>query len=187
MAAVNKTTVFLSGKLSWVKVLGDPSLNFNKDAREWTFEFEPNEKGLQVLIKNGLTDRIKGQGYNIGTKAQHKERTPFIQLKKTEFNKDGNPNPPIRVYSALGAPQDPKQDEDWDRDTLIGNGSEADVKIDIRDYGVGKKKGMYPVAIRVTSHIPYEASEFGGMDREEAPVKKDTFREDFGLDDEIPV
>lgn len=180
MAAVNKATVFLTGKLSWVKVLGDPVLNFNKDGREWTFEFEPNEKGLQALIKQGLTDRIKGQGYNIGTKGQHKERPPFVQLKKSELSKDGNPNTPIRVYD--------DNDADWDRDTMIGNGSEGDVKLDIRDYGVGKKKGMYPVAIRVTNHIPYESSEFGAMDTGDRPAKpRDTFREDFGLDDEIPV
>lgn len=194
MAAVNKATVFISGKLSWVKVLGDPVLNFNKDGREWTFELEPDEKGLQTLIKHGLTDRIKGRGYNIGTKGQHKERNPFIQLKKTEFNRDGNPNTPIRVYDALEAPGNPKQDTDWDKTVLIGNGSSADVKLDIRDYGMGKKKGIYPVAFRVTDHVQYEASEFGGMDTsDEFPVnkkapKKNTVVEDFGpdLDDEIP-
>lgn len=185
MAATNRATIFISGKLSWAKVLGDPVPNYNKDAREWTFELEPDEKGLQVMIKQGLTDRIKGQGYNIGTKGQHKERTPFIQLKKTELNKEGKPNTPIRIYD--------EDDETWDSNTLIGNGSSADVKLDIRDYGIGKKKGIYPVAIRVTDLVEYQSSEFGGMDKEEdegfkpsKKSKKDTFKEDFGLDDEIP-
>jgi hypothetical protein len=47
---------------------------------------------------------------------------------------------------------------------------------------------MYPAAIRITDHIPYEATEFGGMDKDEAAPnnKQDNFKKDFGLDDEIP-
>lgn len=184
--ATSKAVVFISGKLSWAKVLGDPVVNYNKDGREWTFEVEPNEAGLQVLIKHDLADRIKGKGYNVGTKGQHKDRAPFIQLKRTEFSKDGTANQPIRIYDA--------DDETWDGTVLIGNGSSADVKLDIRDYGVGKKKGVYPVAVRVTEHIPYASSEFGGMDGDDDDVsapsktkKKDTLKEDFGLDDELPI
>ena len=185
LVQANKTILFLSGKLSWAKVLGDPVLYYTKDARQWTFEIEPNEKGLQALIKNGLTDRIKGQGYNTGTKNQHKDRPPFIQLKKSEFSKDGSPNNPIRIYD--------QEDQDWDKDKLIGNGSLADVKVDIRDYGVGKIKGIYPVAIRVTDHVPYESSEFGGMDEDEnegaskKAAPKVNIQKDFELDDEIPL
>lgn len=181
LALVNKTTLFITGKLSWCKILGEPVPNFNKDGREWTFEVEPNEAGIQKLLKAGLADRIKGAGYNIGTKGQHKDRPPFIQLKKTELSKDGNPNTPIRIYDA--------DQNEWDKETLIGNGSIGDVKLDVRNYGAGKKLGVYPVAIRVTEHVPYESSEFGALDEEEgrAPAKKDTFREDFGLDDEIPL
>lgn len=182
MPAVNKTTVFLSGKLYWAKVLGDPRPNYQGDAREWTFEFEPNEEGLKVLKQHKLTDRLKDK---------YDDRGRFIVLRKTELNKDGNPNPPIRIYDA--------NNEDWDRSVLIGNESEADVKIDIRDYGLGKKKGVYPVAIRVTSLVPYQSSEFGAMDGTDRPARaaskaKSTFEEDFGLtstadelDDEIPV
>jgi hypothetical protein len=188
LAVSNKVTAFISGKLSWAKVLGEPVVNYNKDGREWTFELEPDENGLQLLIKNGLTDRIKGMGYNIGTKAQHKERNPFIQLKKTEFNKDGNSNPPIRIYDVDDNEWDAKPNDKGIPTNLIGNGSEGDIKLDIRDYGPGKKKGIYPVAIRVTSQVEYEASEFGAMDSGHAKTPAvDTFKRDFGLDDEIPV
>ena len=189
--ASTKATVFVSGKISWAKILGEPVPNFNKDGREWTFEVELDEAGLQKIIQNGLTDRIKGRGYNIGTKAQHKEREPFIQLKRTEFTKDGNPNTPIRIYDSEG--------EAWDNDSKIGNGSTGDVKLDIRDYGVGKKKGMYPVALRINNLVEYESSEFSTMDNGQpdfdAPAKGkarakakapvvDNFQND--LDDEAP-
>jgi hypothetical protein len=182
MVAASKATVFVSGKLHWAKVLGEPVMNYNKDGREWTFELEPNEAGLQAIIKQGLSDRIKGNGYNIGTKGQHKERVPFIPLKKSELNKDGNPNPPIRIYDGA--------DAEWDTAKLIGNGSAADVKLDIRDYGPGKKKGIYPVAIRVTDLVVYQSSEFGAMGgaavQAKSEPKTDDFNKDFGLDDDVP-
>lgn len=176
--ATQKATEFLSGKLYWAKVLGEPRPNYSGDAREWTFEFEPDEDGLEKIKKHKLTDRLKDK---------YEDRGKYLTLKKSEFNKDGNPNPPIRIYDS--------GDNEWDRQTLIGNGSTADVKLDIRDYGVGKKKGVYPVAIRVTDLVPYQSSEFGGMDKGEDGVppakgkapKKDTFKEDFGLDDELPI
>jgi hypothetical protein len=183
--ATKKAVEFLTGKIYWAKILGAPRPNYNDDAREWAFEFEPNEEGLQVIIKHGLADRIKGKGYAIGTKAQHKDREPFLVLKKSEFNKEGEPNKPIRVYDA--------DDTQWDEETLIGNGSSADVKIDIRDYGPGKKSGIYPVAVRIKELVPYVSNEFGGMDGGDAPKgkapakKKDDFKKDFGLEDDDPL
>lgn len=177
MTAVNKATVFVSGKLYWAKVLGEPRPNYGGDAREWTFELEPDEKGLALLKQHKLTDRLKDK---------YEDRGKFFVLRKTEFTKDGNPNQPIRIYD--------NENNEWDRTKLIGNGSDADVKLDIRDYGVGKKKGVYPVAIRVTNLVAYQSSEFGGMDKDDEAsptpkksAKKDTFKEDFGLvDDEVP-
>jgi hypothetical protein len=182
LPANNKATVFISGKIYWAKVTGEPRPNYGGDAREWTFEFEPNEDGVKVLKQHKLTDRLKDK--------ENPDRKVLV-LRKTEFNKDGNPNPPIRLYDA--------EDSEWDKTKLIGNGSDGDVKLDIRDYGVGKKKGMYPVALRITELVQYQSSEFGGMDKGDAGAKapakkapvKDDFKKDFGLaeedlDDEVP-
>ncbi len=191
--ASTKVIAFISGKLNWAKVLGAPVTNYNKDGREWTFELEPNEAGIQTILKNGLEDRIKGKGYFKGQKGQYAEREPFIILKRTEFDKEGEANKPIRVYDADDKAWDPMLDDKGNVTNLIGNGSAADVKVDIRDYGVGKKKGFYPAAIRVTDHVEYEGGgEFGGMAEDDAPApakgkgKKDAVNKDFGLDDEIP-
>lgn len=178
MAAVNKATVFMSGEVYWAKVLGEPRPNYNGDGREWAFEFEPDEDGLAKLKQHKLTDRLKDK---------YEDRGKFLVLRKTEFNKDGNPNPPIRIYDA--------DDNEWDRTKLLGNKTKVDVKLDIRDYGPGKKKGVYPVAIRVKELVSYQSSEFGGMDKGDTDVpakapKKDTFLKDFGLEelnDELPI
>lgn len=191
--ASTKVIAFISGKLNWAKVLGDPVQNYEKNGREWTFELELDEAAIQTIIKNGLEDRIKGKGYFVGQKKQYAEREPFIMLKRTEFSKDGEKNKPIRIYDADDVAWDPQFDEQGKATNLIGNGSAADVKLDIRDYGAGKKKGIYPAAVRVTDHVEYEGGgEFGGMQEADAPApnkgknKKDAVNKDFGLDDEIP-
>jgi hypothetical protein len=165
-----KATEFLTGKLYWAKVLGEPRPNFAKDGREWAFEFEPDEKGVQILKKHKLADRLKDK---------YEDRGKFLTLRKPEFNKDGNPNPPIRVYDS--------EDNEWDKTKLIGNGTRAHLKIDIRDYGVGKKKGIYPAAIRVVDLVQFESSEFGAMDVPDGDrPATDDFKKDFGLDDDLP-
>ena len=169
----SKSTEFVSGKLYWAKVLGKPVFNKFKDANEWSFEFEPDKAGIAVLKKHGLIDRLKDK---------YEDRGKYISLRKTEFNNKGEPNTPIRIYAA--------DDTEWDQTKLIGNGSTADIKLDIRDYGAGKKKGIYPVAIRVTDLVKYESSEFGRMDTGDRPApgtKAPDFSKDFGLDDEIPI
>ena len=69
-------------------------------------------------------------------------------------------------------------------DEVLGCG--VDVKINITDNGKGRFKGVYPQAVRVREHVPYESSEFGRMGLVDGDVKKDSFKADFGLDDEIP-
>lgn len=183
MPANNKATLFLSGKIYWAKVTGDPVPNYGGDAREWTFEFEPDAEGLKQLKAHKLTDRLKDK--------ENPDRKVLV-LKQSEFRKDGKPNKHIRIYDV--------DDEEWNMETLIGNGSDADAKLDVRDYGVGKKKGVYPAAIRVTELVKYQSSEFGGMDKGGKPAAKkdkappkDDFKKDFGLaeddedlDDEVP-
>jgi hypothetical protein len=177
--ATSKAVEFLSGRLFWAKVTGNPVPNYGGDAREWTFEFEPDEKGVAILKTHKLDDRLKEK-----EDAKNPDKGRFLVLRKKEFSMDGKENPPIRIYDS--------EDNAWGG-ALIGNGSAADVKIDIRDYGVGKKKGIYPVAIRVTDLVAYQSSEFGGMGKEEkaappAKARKPAPKADFAadLDDDIP-
>lgn len=172
-----KTTVFATGKIYWAKIFGKPRPNYDGDANEWTLEFEPDD--VSFLKEHKLLDRLKDR---------NGEREPYLILRKSEFNKDGEKNEPIRVYN--------ENDEAWG-DKLIGNESRADLKLVIADYGKGKKKGIYVNAIRVTELVPYASNEFGGMDAakspakapksagtQKAPAKKTEDLED--LDDEIP-
>lgn len=176
--AGNSKKVFASGKIKWAKIVGDKALasNYDGDGREWTFQFYPDDPSFLKDFK--LLDRLKDKDDGEGQ---------FLFIKKPEFNKEGEKNEPFRIYDADNQP--------WGEDRLIGNGSRVDVKLDIRDWGVGKKKSIYAAAIRVTEHVPYASNEFAGMDGDKAPVPEKTrakkavskvAAELDDLDDDIP-
>ena len=200
------TKVFARGKVYWAKIVGDRALKSNYDGtgREWSFEFEPEDPSF--LKEHRLLDRLKDplayanrledRGEREKAEKARKDaegRGDYLDLKKPELNRDGQKNEPFRIYD--------ENNEPWD-DRLIGNGSVVDVKLDIRDWGVGKKKSIYCAAIRVRDLVPYTANEFSGMDgddeydapapksRKEAPARKAKTKlsgDDLAdLDDDIP-
>lgn len=175
--ASKKAIEFLRGKVYWAKILGAPVSNYEGTGREWAFEFEPDEDGVKIIKNHKLGDRLKDKSSD----ERYAGRGVYLSLKRPELDRDGNENKHIRIYDA--------EDNDWDHDTLIGNGSVVDLKIDIRDYGVGKKKGIYPVAIRVQDLVSYEKSEFGKMDGDAPKAQKkvkatESVGSDFGVEDE---
>lgn len=140
------TTVFVTGKVYWAKIIGAPRDNYERTGREWTYEFEPDDIGF--LKKAGLLDRLKSKNATDG-------RGEYLTLKKPELDKEGNKNEPLRIYDHDGNP--------WD-DRLLGNGTEVVVKLNIVDWGRGKKKSIYTKAIRVEKLVPYTPDEFAGFD-----------------------
>lgn len=149
--AENATTVFVSGKIYWPKIIGAPRMNYEQTGREWAYEFEPDDTSF--LKDHKLLDRLKDK---------YEDRKPFINLRKPELDKDGNKNEPIRIYDEDKQP--------WDG-RLLGNGTGVDLKLRIVDWGKGKKKSIYTTAMRVTDLVPYVTDEFAGMDNTDTPAK----------------
>lgn len=170
----NKSSkVFASGSIQWAKIVGYKALsnNYDGDAREWTFDFIPDDASF--LKEHKLLDRLKTD----------KEGNEYLRIKKSEFTKDGEKNEPFRIYDS--------EDQPWGDERLIGNGSRVDVKLDIRDWGVGKKKSIYAAAIRVTDLVSYQSNEFAGMDKgkvaaEPKKVAMTVLAELDDLDDDLP-
>lgn len=174
------STVFVTGKIYWCKALGKPVMNYDGDAKEWTFDFVPDD--VDFLKEHRLLDRLK----------EDKKGTipgDFLHLKKPELNSEGEKNDPIRFYD--------DENKAWDRSVAIGNGSSADLKLTIADWGKGKKKSIWVAAVRITDHVAYEADEFAGMGsspKSESKPKAKTAKpktkasaEDLeDLDDDIP-
>lgn len=178
----DSSTVFVSGKVYWAKIVGDKALvpTYERDGREWTVEFAPDDTSF--LKEHRLLDRLKDR-----EDAKNPDKQPYLTLRKPEFNKDGEKNEPFRIYDGQ------QKDEDgnsplWD-DRLIGNGTEVDAKLSIVDWGKGKKKSIYLKALRITKLVPYTSNEFGAMD--DSPKTKTKTKPkvdaeaDFGLDDDI--
>lgn len=183
---MDSVTVFAKGRVFWPKIVGYGSLhdNYERTGRQWSVEFEPEDTSF--LKENKLLDRLKDKD-----DPKNPDKGEFLLLRKPELDSEGNKNLPIRIYDA--------DDQPWD-DRFIGNGSAVDMKLRIIDWGKGKKKSIWVTAIRVTDLVPYESSEFGGMDgdsEEKAKskgseakakgAKKAAPKEDFDdLDDDIP-
>lgn len=143
--ANGNSTHYIRGQANWAKVVGAPRKNnFDEGVREWTIDVSPDAEG-QALIKSlGLSDRLK-------TNQPH---SPHLAFKQREFRADGTANDPIRIVDANG--------EAWGEE-LIGNGSDVDVKFNVKDYGKGKRKGVYIQAIRVLKLVPYKGTDFAPL------------------------
>lgn len=182
MANTDNVTLVIRGETSFAKVLPEQlSLNYNKDGKEWKLDLVIDDEVEKELKKQGLGDRVK-------YKDNYVDGRPHITLKQPELRKDGTANDPLRIVDAKNQP--------WDTTKELGNGSVVDVKLNIKDYGKGKKKGVYIRAIRVVKLVEYVRDDFEPI-REDDPLyaealKAQDFEKDFGLidddlNDEIPV
>lgn len=175
----DRTTVFVTGKVYWPKIVGDKALvqNYERDGREWTVELAPDD--TTFLKDHKLLDRLKDK-----EDGKNPDKGDYLILRKAEFNKEGEKNEPFRIYDGTG-----DETVAWD-DRLIGNGTSVDAKLSIVNWGVGKKKSIYLTALRVTDLVPYLSDEFGGMDTavKKKPVKKAKAptAELDELDDDLP-
>lgn len=141
------TILVLRGELHWAKILGDPVLDYDKTAKEWTFDFIPNDpKAARAELKAvGVADRLR-------QKEGHLDNRDYMTLKQKELRANGEANDPIAVEDIIGSA--------WDPESKIGNGSIADVKIAVVDFGAKRYKGVYPRSVRILEHIPYNAKSF---------------------------
>jgi hypothetical protein len=142
------TTYVVRGTLSWAKVLGAPIMNDYAKERQWSVDLVPNEEGLKLLKKLGLSNKLKDK--NDG-------RGKFISFRQSEFKKDGTPNDAIVVTDVQGNP--------WPANKLIGNGSRGDIKFSYVDFGT--TKGNYIKAIRIGLHVPYVTQEFAPLSEDD--------------------
>lgn len=153
--ANNSEIVYVRGTLHWAKVIGDPVDNYNKDGKEWVSDLALDKDGVKQL------KGIKLNGKNVfNIKDKDDERGEFITFKqkyRTWTDKttgEEKHSEPIKIMDAAG--------KKWDG-SKIGNGTAADVKLKIVDYGKSMYPGVYPMAIRILEHVPYESNDFAPL------------------------
>jgi hypothetical protein len=169
----------------WAKVIGSPRLNKFTGEKEWSIDVTPDKEGLATLKKLGIADRLREP------KEGDTRTERFLSFRHNELKKDGTRAEPLRVVDA--------NNNAWDN-RLIGNGSKVDVKFVVKDYGVGKKKGVYIRALRVLELVPYVSQDFAPLDTDdeffaEDPVAEETTTATMptvqdaldALDDDVPM
>lgn len=162
--------MIINGTALWAKVIGQPRDNiFDPSNRTWTIDLVVNKDTIKKLKSEGLGWRLKKLEQAVGDVP---EGSDFVKFKRNEFyierkTGDKKRNQPIEVIDAYGKP--------WDGVTLIGNGSEVNVRF--RTYEGFKKQTQAMIdAIQVVKLVPF------GSAPEPFPVKNEG---EEGFNDDI--
>lgn len=137
-------TFNLTGTAYWAKVLGDPVENYLETANEWTIDVTPDQRGLDLLRRLGLGEKLRNKD---------DDRGDFITFRRNELSKkDNTPNDPIEIVDADGQPWDTSVNEEGLPNKPIGNGSTVKVRFSVFDMPAkGKFKAIIkPVIYKVT-------------------------------------
>lgn len=158
---------YVTGKIRWAKILGDPVPNYNRDGFEWTFDFVPNDEALALFRELKIDNKMK-----------EKDGVKFLRFTQKQHQVNGKENFPITVVDA--------RNRAWDPNTKIGNDSLCEVKFKVVDYGKGKPTGVYPQAVRVLDLNEYVRQEFAPLPEDSEYVKAlpvDDFSEPVEVED----
>jgi hypothetical protein len=163
------TVIVLRGKLDWAKVLGKPRPHTGNPKYDkgpyWSLDLTPDAESLEKVKKYGFANKLKDpeeirrKAKKAGKVSKEDRTEDFLSFRHLAKNKDGDDNKPLKIVDVTG--------QAWPDDKLLGNGTIADVKVKVVDYGSASDKGTYIQAIRVLEHVPYE----GGSDFE--PLSED--------------
>lgn len=184
-------SIVIRGVLNYAKVLGAPRKHTGLEKYDkgpyWSVDVTPDAKSMELIEDLDLEDKLRPKKKKDEEKIKaDKNRVgtgKFLSFKHLLKRADGTENDPIRVVDARG--------QAWGS-ALIGNGSVADVRARVVDYGPGSEKGLYIQAIRVLDHVPYETEDFEPLpeDDEYAPsadeIKAEDPSSDEELDDDVP-
>ena len=180
-------TIVIRGTVDWCKLLGNArphtgNAKYDKGPY-WSIDVTPNDESRELLDTFGLTEKLREP--NVDNPKEHRRET-YLSLKVLENKSDGTKNKAPEVVDVRGKP--------WDQSVEIGNGTVADVKVRVVDYGKGVQKGCYLHAMRVLDLSEYEREQFAPLSEDDEyfaepeanaePVTKDPF--DTDLDDDVP-
>jgi hypothetical protein len=135
-------------ELEYFRLIGEPHDNFNKDGKEWTTNFILNDEHLAVCRENGMAKAYVKTARKVD--GVDTEVPPFIKFTKKAHGADGTPKEPITVLDRTAKP--------WNPAVAIGNGSKADIIVNLNEVGMGPNKGKlkpYISKVVIKEHVPY--------------------------------
>lgn len=154
----DSVTSVIRGTLNWAKILGEPRMNTFTEEREWSVDVTPDENSMKIIKALKITERLREP------KENDPREEPFLSFRQKEFRTNASTgektaNRPITVVGVDGRP--------WDQSSLLGNGTLADIKFRVKNFGKGKPVGVYLQAVRILEHVPFEREEFAPLTAEE--------------------
>jgi hypothetical protein len=161
-------TIVIRGILNYAKVLGKPRKHTGLPKYDkgpyWSVDVTPDAKSLALIESLDLEDKLrprkKADEAKIAADGNRVGTGKFLSFRHLLNRTDGGENEPIRIVDARGMK--------WSDGKLIGNGTVADVKVRVVDYGPGSDKGTYIQAMRILDHVSYESDEFGALSEDDA-------------------
>lgn len=159
---IKSEVITLRGKTNYAKILGEPMDNFDKNGKEWKLDFIlEDRKDLARLKALNVSDRVK-------QKEDYLDGAPHMTLRQKTEQVEENGRKVwknrLKIVDVTGQP--------WDETKLVGNGSVADIKLRIADYGRGMKAGIYIVGIRILELVPYNSSVMDELDESDPYFQK---------------
>lgn len=140
--------IVVRGVLHWAKITGNArpytgNPKYDKGPN-WSVDITPDAASRKIIKAAGIESKLRDP------KEGDFRKESFLTLRHLELRADGTKNDPPVVKDGAGNVVT----------ALIGNGSVADIKIKVKDYGSGSDKGTYFQAARILVHIPYESNDF---------------------------
>lgn len=137
----------IQGKTKWFKAIGEPRDNYNKDAKEWSFQIAVGSAEKLMFRQNKVKKSVKFD----------EELGDYVTINLPETDKKGKPNKPIKVVDVDG--------NDWPDDKWVGNLSTIEATITVDPYSFKNQQGetisgakLIPTKIKIIEHVPYQST-----------------------------
>ena len=137
--------MMIKAKLHWAKIVGKPVGGYpnGKGPEEWSVDAEVDEDVQKQLFDAGMDEKY--------LKTSKDGTYKYIKFVRKALTFKGDPGKPFKIVDAANNP--------WNDDRLIGNGSEAFVKMEVQEIestGAMKPKAF---AFKIAKLVPYEGGE----------------------------
>lgn len=155
--------MIIKGEAFWAKVLKPVPMYNAADGSEYVIDVTVDEETRKALTEAGLDHKIKPVINKKGK--EHASGREYIKIDIPVASSKGTKLRAPKIRDKFG--------QDWDMDTLIGNGSKVGVMFDIRKGEVNGTPWRKPSLqeVIVIEHVPVEPAE--QFDYEEAPVSNE--------------
>ncbi len=151
--------IVIRGELNWAKLVGPARPHTGNPKYDkgpyWSVDITPTAKSLAIIKAAGIADKLREPN----DKDSRTEKFLTLRILETNDKAKNGKNDPPAIVDITG--------KDWGQERLLGNGTIADIKVKVKDYGSASAKGVYYQKARILDHKPYEGGGFDEIDEDD--------------------